>query len=80
MSMKRDINILIDKLCAEQGFCLSPQVVKDILLKDHISADEFTKYILMGEGMDPSYELEHFRNIKKKFTDIFGNEVSERDY
>ena len=60
--------------------CLLPQEIEYILSKKYFSADEFTKSVLMAEGMNPEMELKHFRSIKNKFTDKFGSEVTESDY
>ena len=78
--MKSKIEILLDKLCVEQGFCLSEREIQKIASKNHLYAEEFSKLVLIGEGMDPEIEIEHFRNIKRLFSDLFGNEFYESDF
>lgn len=80
MSMKSEIGNLLGDLCIELGFCLPPKEVDTILEKNHFTAEEFTKSVLIAEGMNPEMEIKHFRSIKRKFTDLFGNEISKNDY
>ena len=80
MTMKQKIEILLDELCVKQGFCLPRNEFEKIISKDHLYADEFAKLVLLGEGMDPDLEIKHFRNIKKIFSDLFGNELYKTDF
>ena len=78
--MQSELKILLDELCIELGFCLPPDAIRNILEKTNISAEEFTQFVLLGEGMKPEIEIQHFRTIKNKFTSKFGGEVTESDY
>ena len=79
-TMEIELKILLDELCLNQGFCLKDNDFENIISKKHLYADEFSKLVLIGEGLNPDTEVKHFRNIKKIFSDLFGNELQESDY
>ena len=78
--MKSEIQALLDKLELDLGVCLPTDMIQELLSKSCISADEFTKTVLLGEGINPETELNYYRTIKKRFTVLYGNEIQESDY
>lgn len=79
-TMEAELKKLLGELCLNQGFCLPSNEVKNIISKKHLYAEEFTKLVLVGEGMNPEIEIRHFRNIKRIFSDLYGNELHESDF
>jgi hypothetical protein len=71
-----DLNILLGDLCVQWGFC--NQLGGDDLIRDHqpITADGFAWAVLQAEGMNPEYELEWRRKMKRLFVDRYGQSVS----
>lgn len=79
-TMKSKIEILLDELCTKQGYCLPESEIQKIATKKHLYAEEFSKLVLIGEGMNPEIDLVQFRSIKKLFSDLYGNELYESDF
>ena len=80
ITMKSKIHNLLDELCVKQGYCLPVHEVNNIVSKKHLFADEFAELVLLAEGMNPETDLEQFRNIKRVFSNLFGNELYETDF
>lgn len=53
--MAVDLLWLLDKLCADLGFCLPPREQERILALDFADADALTRDILTAEGLDSRY-------------------------
>ena len=76
MDIESELKNFLNQLCVDLGFCLSPPDVQDIISKKSLSADSFTRLVFKAEGMDPEMELSLFRQVKRRFSDRFGNEIS----
>ena len=77
--MENEIKSLLDELCIELGFCLPPEAIDKITSKRRFEADQFTREVILAEGMNPELEKQHFKSIKRKFTERYGNEYSQSD-
>jgi hypothetical protein len=75
--LERELRRLLNWLCAEWGFCIPPGEAGRISQSASLSAEEFATAVLVAEGMNPEYEREWFRNIKRRFAEEFGSNVSE---
>lgn len=73
--MKKDIEILINDLCVEWGFCIPTTDKEKILSLDCLNADQFACLILEAEEMNPEYEIKWRRKIRTSFSEKFGNEI-----
>ncbi len=63
---------LLDWLCVEWGFCLSPADVHRIATVECLKANDFAREVLLAEGMDPDYEVQWCQKIKRRFIDELG--------
>ena len=78
--LQKDILRLIDWLCVEWGFCISSSASQSIADTQKINADSFAREVLKAEGMNPDYEVEWMRKIKRRFVDEFGTDSVDIDY
>ena len=79
-SLEKDLGDLLTKLCVEWGFCIPPSDFHRIAASQCLDAAEFATEVLRAEGLDPEYELQWFRKIKRRFVEQFGESVSAKDY
>ena len=78
--MRKDLEDLLSSVCIKYGFCIHDPEVSEIVKKDSINAEEFASLVLLAEGMNPEYEVKHFRTLRNAFIEKFGNSVSVEDY
>ena len=78
--LESEITYLLNELSTELGFCLPLDEKVKIASNKAINAEHFTKEVLIAEGMNPEYEKKWFSQIKSKFIEKFGDQVSENDY
>ncbi len=57
------------------GFCIPENDFNRISNMETLTADEFVNEVFEAEGMNPQYDLHLARQIKRKFTTIFGNQL-----
>lgn len=79
-SLIKDINVLLDQLCQEWGFCNALTGDQLVTSAKEVSADHFAEAVLTAEGMNPEYELEWRRRIRAKFVDRYGATISPEIY
>ena len=77
MTIKRDMEIFLDKLCLELGICLPPSEKEKLVSRNAFFVDDFVREIFIIEGLDLDLHLKLFRQAKKRFTDKFGSQVDE---
>ena len=77
--MDKPLNILLNDLCVEWGFCLDPEFLKSLKNAQMLDADEFACAVLKAEGMDCELEVEWRRKIRNKYIERFGNELNAND-
>jgi hypothetical protein len=70
--MREDILRLLDWVCVEWGFCLSPADADRIAAVECLKAHDFAREVLLAEGMDPDCDAQWYRKIKRRFIDEFG--------
>ena len=78
--LERELQTLLDELCVELGICLPPLDKKRIESADFYAAQDFAADVFEAEKMKPEDHQSLFRQIKRRFTDRFGNSVSAREY
>lgn len=79
-SLIKDINVLLDQLCQDWGFCNALTGDQLVTNEKEVSADHFAEAVLTAEGMNPEYELEWRRRIRTKFIDRYGATTSPEIY
>ncbi|WP_141688036.1 hypothetical protein [Bradyrhizobium paxllaeri] len=78
--LSKDIDLLLDDLCREWGFC-NRLTAADLLAHEApLSANEFARAVLQAEGMNSELETSWMRRIKERFVDRYGASVSPESY
>ena len=72
--MHNKVENLLNKLCAEWGFCIPRAEQEKIIEHKNIKPEEFACAILEAEGMNPEYETKWRKKIKSKFIEECQNE------
>jgi len=73
---KRRLEILMNDICVDLGFCLPAEDLRRILAARFYNADQFTEDVFGAEKMKPEDQrLSLKRVIRRRFTDLFGNHV-----
>lgn len=78
--MEKEIEKLLNFLCVEWGFCIPPKDQERLRKSNYLDASEFSRSVLIAEGMDAKLEIEWFRKIRNKFIETFGKEVYASDF
>lgn len=78
-TLEDDLNILIGDLCVLCGYCNDLSGAK--LLRDYplLTADDFTRAVLVAEGMNPEIASD-YKMIRERFRLRYGTSVSKLDY
>ena len=53
----RQIDLLLQELCVDLGFCLPPDELIRIREKPEIDVDAFTDVVIRAEGLDPQGDI-----------------------
>lgn len=77
MDLETEIRSFLNEVCVDFGFCLPPNDVDALASRNQYIADEFIREIFKVEGLNPDVELKLFRQVKKRFTDKYGNELNK---
>ena len=80
-SLKKELYVLLDRLCGEWGFCIAREDVDRIAASESLNAGEFATAVLGAEGFNPENEVHWVRKIKRRFVEHFGGKsASAKDY
>jgi hypothetical protein len=79
MNLEIELKRFLDEICVDMGFCLPQKEIESLVSRKHYVADDFVREIFDIEGLNPDLELTLFRQVKKRFTDRYGNELSNMD-
>jgi hypothetical protein len=71
--MSEALDFVLYDICVELGFCLPPTDNARICATKFWNADGFTEEVFRVEGMNPNEHLNLKRQIRKRFTDLFGS-------
>ena len=66
----RDLTTLVDELCVDLGFCLSPEDYEQLWLSSWERADDLTDAVFAAEGLTPPYDLRLWR-IRRRVIPTF---------
>ncbi|MBK9155031.1 MAG: hypothetical protein IPM25_12575 [Chloracidobacterium sp.] len=79
-TQREELQNLLSKICVDWGFCIPPEPFDEISSCRSITAGEFANAVLKAEGMNPDYEKEWFRKLKRRFIEEFEQEsISSED-
>ena len=79
-TMAKELYVLLDRLCIDLGFCLPPRNIERIVAGTEYDADEFTDIVFRAEGMNPEENIALQRQVRKMFTDRFGELVNNESF
>jgi hypothetical protein len=69
---ENDVEDLLNMLCAEMGFCLSPAQFERLAGSEPNDASAFTDEVFRAEGMDPETADRHlYRQVRDVVTATF---------
>lgn len=71
---EREILKFLDALCIDWGFCIAKEKAAQIVEKGSMTAEVFSREVLLAEGFVPEQELEWYRRIRNRFIERFGGE------
>lgn len=72
-TLERDLDVLLDDLCREWGFCTRLNGRQLIAETGSIDAETFAQAVLVAEGLNPEYEVRWMRNMKRVFSERYGS-------
>ncbi|PHR93311.1 MAG: hypothetical protein COA69_05065 [Robiginitomaculum sp.] len=75
-----DLNILLENLDVEWGFTNQISAADLAANGETIRALDFTKAVLVANGMKPEDKTNWMRQIKRKFVSRYGQSVSTASY
>ena len=67
---------LENEICVDMGICLPSKGIELLISRKQYIADNFAREIFAMEGLSPDLELKLFRQVKRRFTDKYGNELA----
>ncbi len=79
-TMVKELQSLLDELCIDSGFCLSPKDQQRLISADYYDADQFTYEVLKAEKMNPDLHKTLKRQIKHRFINRFGESANCSDF
>ncbi len=78
--MTTQVMRLLNKLCADWGFCLSETAAQRIENTKEITADEFARRVLEAEGMNPEIDIHWRRKIREVFIETIGEDRYRKNH
>ncbi|MFV1884877.1 MAG: hypothetical protein ACMZ7B_10345 [Balneola sp.] len=72
---QKELSNLLNVLCVKMGFCIPENDFNRISNLESLTADEFVNEVFEAEGMNTQNELHLARQVKRRFTAKFGNQL-----
>ncbi|MEV6276810.1 hypothetical protein [Nocardia sp. NPDC051832] len=66
-----DVMLLLDDLCAQLGFCLSPAERSRLCASPPADAESFTDAVFVAEGMDPQADKRLRNSVHQRVLHAF---------
>jgi hypothetical protein len=67
-----DVRRLLDRLCAQLGFCLPPEAQQRLTEDPPADVESFADAVLVEEGLDPTTTDRHlYRQVRDVIADSF---------
>jgi len=79
-TLDEDLDMFLDELCAKWNYRNELTGAGLIAEKSPVTAIAFTRAVLVAEGLKPDNEPNLVRQIKRKFIQRYGLEVSRETY
>ena len=63
---------LLENLCVDLGFCLTPDVASNLISNPPDTVDGFTQAVFLGEGLDPALaDKKTYREVRRVIAAAF---------
>lgn len=79
-TLDEDLDMLLDELCAKWNYRNELTGADLIARKSPVTAIDFTRAVLVADGLKPENEPNLVRQIKRKFIQRYGLQVSRETY
>ena len=79
-TLAEDLDMLLDEVCAKWQYRNEPTGAELIAKKSPVTALDFTGAVLLADGFKPDSEPNLVRQVKRKFIQRYGLEVSPETY
>jgi hypothetical protein len=80
MLSRREVEVLLSKLCIDLGFCLPPDDQKRLAEQPPVDAHAFTDAVFSAEGLDPTTADRHlYRQVRDMVLEAFRDSVIARE-
>lgn len=79
-TLDEDLDMFLDELCAKWNYRNELTGAELIARKSPVTALDFTRAVLVAEGLKPDSEANLVRQIKRKFIQRYGLEVSPETF
>ena len=75
-SIEDAVNLALGDACVEVGFCSMPMAQRvELAQRTRLTATEFAKAVIAGEGMHPDYDTQHQKALERCFISRAGRAV-----
>ncbi len=79
-TLDEDLDMLLDELCAKWHYRNELSGEELIAKKSPVTAIDFTRAVLEAEGLKPDNEPNLVRQIKRKFIQRYGLQITRKAY
>ena len=79
-TLDEDLDMFLDELCAKWNYRNDLTGADLIARKSPVTAIDFTRAVLVADGLKPENEPNLVRQIKRKFIQRYGLQVSRETY
>lgn len=79
-TLAEDLDMLLDEICAKWQYRNELTGEELIAKKSPVTALDFTRAVLVAEGLKPDSEPNLVRQVKRKFIQRYGLEVAPETY
>ncbi len=79
-TLAEDLDLLLDELCAKWQYRNELTGAELIAKKSPVTALDFTRAVLVAEGLKPDNEPNLVRQVKRKFVQRYGLQITSEAY
>ena len=79
-TLDEDLDMLLDELCAKWNYRNDLTGAQLIAKKPTVTAIDFARAVLVADGLKPENEPNLVRQIKRKFIQRYGQQVTRETY
>jgi hypothetical protein len=79
-TLAEDLDMLLDEVCAKWQYRNELTGAELIAKKSPVTALDFTRAVLVAEGLKPDNEPNLVRQVKRKFVQRYGLQITPESY